>query len=158
MRYWEPHWSYAVRVDCAHLQAENDALHDRLQQCHDHAAKAQPHKCWLSCARSTATLSSQALREDEGVAATSRAAPILSVDFGKSDPPSPLGTLRARYCCVTGDECDRLGARTSFFGVRLGCDNKLISEQAARSESPFVRLHMHKLGERGGAELRLALS
>ena len=75
MRYWEPHWSYAVRVDCAHLQAENDALHDRLQQCHDHAAKAQPHKCWLSCARSTATLSSQALREDEGVAATSRAAP-----------------------------------------------------------------------------------
>ena len=90
MRYWEPHWSYAVRVDCAHLQAENDALHDRLQQCHDHAAKAQPHKCWLSCARSTATLSSQALREDEGVAATSRAAPILSVDFGKSDPPSPL--------------------------------------------------------------------
>ena len=94
MRYWEPHWSYAVRVDCAHLQAENDALHDRLQQCHDHAAKAQPHKCWLSCARSTATLSSQALREDEGVAATSRAAPILSVDFGKSDPPSPLIVVR----------------------------------------------------------------
>ena len=109
MRYWEPHWSYAVRVDCAHLQAENDALHDRLQQCHDHAAKAQPHKCWLSCARSTATLSSQALREDEGVAATSRAAPILSVDFGKSDPPSPLVgrgcQAKERYRGRRRDEC-----------------------------------------------------
>ena len=78
MRYWEPHWTYAVRVGRVHLQAKNDALHDRLQQWHDHAVEAPPRKCELPSARSTEILSSQALCEDEGVAATSRAAAILS--------------------------------------------------------------------------------
>ena len=78
MRYWEPYSSWAIRVGCAHLQRENDALHDRLQQRHDHAAAAPSHKYWLPSARSTATLSSQALCEGEGAAAISRAAPIFS--------------------------------------------------------------------------------
>ena len=90
MRYWVPHRSHAVRVGCAHLQAENDALYDQLQQRHDHAAEAPPHKCELPSAHSTATLSSQALCEDESVTATPRGAPIFTVDFGRSDPPSPL--------------------------------------------------------------------
>ena len=91
VRYWVPHRSHAVRVGCAHLQAENDALYDRLQQRHDHAAEAPPHKCGLPSARSTATLSSQALCEGESVTATTpRGAPIFTVDFGRSDPPSPL--------------------------------------------------------------------
>jgi hypothetical protein len=44
MRYWEPHWTSAVRVGCAHLQAKNDTLHDPLQQRQDHAVEAlKPH-------------------------------------------------------------------------------------------------------------------
>ena len=73
MRHWEQHWTCAVRVGCAHLQAKNDTLHDPLQQRHDHAIEAPPPKCWLSNARRTARLSSQALCEGEGVAATSGA-------------------------------------------------------------------------------------
>ena len=75
MRYWEPHWTSAVRVGCAHLQAKNDTLHDPLQQRQDHAVETPRQKCRIPSARSTA--SSQALCEGEGVATTSGARTYL---------------------------------------------------------------------------------